>query len=114
VSFAGPPGESGIAEIGYSVIATFRNQGLATEMVIAMTHWAELQPCVSAVEALVDLDNLASSRVMEKSGFERVGFEEDPPLLHFRHQAMIRSKAQQQRSNCVAGHTKSDKAPDAA
>ncbi len=65
--------ESGSTEIGYGIAEDFRGQGYATETVTAVTAWALAQKTVNCVTAEVDKDNLASVRVLEKSGFVPTG-----------------------------------------
>ena len=72
--------ESGSAEIGYGIAEGFQGYGYATEAVTAAAAWALKQDAISFVTAEVDRDNIASIRVLEKSGFEptdRIG-EEGP------------------------------------
>lgn len=72
--------ESGSTEIGYGIDENHQNYGYATEAVCAVVDWALKQNAVKCVTAEVDKDNIASVRVLEKSGFEltdRVG-EEGP------------------------------------
>ena len=40
-----------------------------TEAVSAMVHWASQQPGVLSIEAETEPDNIASQRVLEKTGF---------------------------------------------
>ena len=72
----GPPGEDGVVEIGYSMLPTFREQGLATEAVEGLLSWARRQQGVRRVTATT-LDHLyASRRVLEKTGFTLTGERE--------------------------------------
>lgn len=70
----------GSAEIGYGIADDYQGQGFATEAVNAAAAWAFRQNAVNSVTAEVDKDNIASIRVLEKSGFvltEKIG-EEGP------------------------------------
>lgn len=72
--------EYGSTEIGYGIADDYQGYGYATEAVTAVASWALKQKAVNCVTAEVDRDNIASIRVLEKSGFEstdRVG-EEGP------------------------------------
>jgi len=69
--FLGPPQE-GLAEIGYSVIPSARNQGLASEIVQALTEFAFDQG-VERVAAHTSDSNPASARVLLRCGFLRAG-----------------------------------------
>ncbi|KAG0481271.1 hypothetical protein HPP92_011776 [Vanilla planifolia] len=60
------------ASLGYRVAGEFWGRGIATEAVrmataAAFEEWPELE----RVEAIVDLENPASQRVLEKAGFTR-------------------------------------------
>jgi [ribosomal protein S5]-alanine N-acetyltransferase len=59
------------AELGYVLARPYWGQGLMTEAVRVVVQWAMSQPRLSRVEALCDLDNHASARVLEKAGFKK-------------------------------------------
>ena len=65
--------ESGSAEIGYGIVENHRGYGYATEAVSAAASWALEQKSINRVTAEVDKDNIASIRVLEKSGFVPTG-----------------------------------------
>lgn len=71
--FKGRPGATGAVEIGYSVLAQYRNQGFATEAVERLLSWAFSHQSVSEVcaETLPHLQQ--SIRVMKKNGFTFTG-----------------------------------------
>jgi ribosomal-protein-alanine N-acetyltransferase len=83
VGFKGPPDQRGTAEIGYSVLAEFQGQGLATEMVAGIIRWARRQPRLKQTEAETNIDNEASCRVLEKNGFVRVGAGSESNTVRF-------------------------------
>ena len=62
-------GANGTVEIGYGVLEEYQGHGYAAEAVDAVVVWALKQPDVIRVEAETAPDNLASQRVLEKSGF---------------------------------------------
>lgn len=62
-------GEDGAVEIGYGVKPEYEGRGLMTEAVTAMAIWASKQPGVKRVEAETEPGNIASQRVLAKSGF---------------------------------------------
>ena len=64
---------SGSAEIGYGITENYRKCGYGTEAVTAAAEWALKQNAVSCVTAEVDKGNIASIRVLEKSGFKLTG-----------------------------------------
>ena len=66
-------GEEGDVEIGYSVAEDWRDRGYASEAVAALVDWALKQSGVVRVTAETEPSNVASQRVLEKSGFVRTG-----------------------------------------
>ena len=60
-------------EIGYIIGREYWGRGYTTEAVRAVSDWALAQPEIHRVWAVCDVDNLASARVMEKSGMQREG-----------------------------------------
>lgn len=77
-AFKGPPDDEGMVEIGYGVDEAHRGRGYATESALAMARFALGQDAVRVVRAHTRLDGVASMRVLEKCGFERVGEVIDP------------------------------------
>ena len=71
--FKGPADAGGMVELGYSVSEEFQKRGICTEAVEALISWAFSHKEVLSVRAETDHDNLASIRVMEKSGLQYVG-----------------------------------------
>lgn len=63
----------GAVEIGYGIDERYQGHGYATEAVSAVTAWAAQQEGISHVEAEAEEDNVASLRVLEKSGFVPTG-----------------------------------------
>lgn len=61
------------AQVGYVVHEPFRGRGFATRAVEALVHRLEAEPRISRIWATCALDNPASTRVLEKCGFEREG-----------------------------------------
>ena len=64
---------NGTVEIGYGIGEHYQGCGYATEAVRTVTAWAAQQEGISRVEAEAEEDNIASLRVLEKSGFVRNG-----------------------------------------
>jgi len=56
-------------ELGFVLARSCWGQGLATEAVVAVAGWAFAQPEVTYLFATCDAENVASARVLEKSGF---------------------------------------------
>jgi ribosomal-protein-alanine N-acetyltransferase len=71
--YLGPPSESGEVEIGFSVMPAWQGLGYATELVEALIAYAFADPRVRKVIARTTSQNLASCKVLEKSGFRCVG-----------------------------------------
>jgi [ribosomal protein S5]-alanine N-acetyltransferase len=68
--FLGPPNENGEIEIGYSVSSGWRRQGFATELVKALASHAFMDPRVLKIIAHTAVQNLESSNVLLRTGFE--------------------------------------------
>lgn len=66
------PGEHGVS-LGYVLGRRWWRKGLATEAATKLVEWALAQPEVFRVWAITDRDNVASARVLEKSGMQREG-----------------------------------------
>lgn len=67
--------------IGYWVRESSRGQGLMTEAVIAVVHWAAVEHGLHDLHLTTHPDNVASQRVAEKAGFVRGGMVmHEPPF----------------------------------
>ena len=75
--------EKGTAEIGYGISDEYQGHGYATEAVSALVEWAFNQSGVIGITAEADQTNIASTRVLEKTGFTPTGEtgEEGPLFL---------------------------------
>ena len=78
--FMGPPDEAGTVEIGYSVAADWRGQGLATELVAGLVQQAANTSMVRRMVAHPGADDPASQQVLLHNGFELLGPAEDGRL----------------------------------
>lgn len=67
---------SGSLEIGYYVASSYRRQGYASEATKAVIDWTLSQPTVQIVTAGCDPNNIASKRVLEKTGMQLVETKE--------------------------------------
>jgi RimJ/RimL family protein N-acetyltransferase len=65
--------QRGSAGLGYWVIERARRRGLASRAVGLLARWALADAGLHRVEAFVELDNIASQRVLEANGFQREG-----------------------------------------
>ena len=77
-------GDDGVIEIGYGLKEEYRHHGYMTEAVIAITEWALSQDGVKQVEAETDAENIASQKVLFRSGFVSNGKmgEEGPRFVY--------------------------------
>jgi GNAT superfamily N-acetyltransferase len=68
IGFHGPPDAAGIVEVGYALVEAVRGRGIATAACrqILAVAWRD---GATAVLAEAEADNLASRRVLAKSGF---------------------------------------------
>jgi len=81
--FKGRPDATGSAEIGYSIVSQFRNQGLASEAVGRLVRWAFSHQTVVEVSAET-LPHLQSSiRVLKKNGFEYCGAGSERGVIRY-------------------------------
>ena len=78
MGFKGPPDNHGVVEIGYGVVPAFQGRGYATEATEAALETALGHKDVCLVRAHTLPTPNASTRVLEKCGFERVGQVDDP------------------------------------
>ncbi len=73
ICFIGEPNASGEIEIGYGTYDEFRNKGYMTEIVSGIIEWTKNQLNVKSIIASTDKSNIASFRVLEKNGFNKIG-----------------------------------------
>lgn len=76
-SYRRPPND-GRVEIGFGVAESRRSVGHATRAIAAMLQAAATDPHIRVVTAETSVSNPASSRALEKNGFERTGTRLDP------------------------------------
>ncbi|WP_425145557.1 GNAT family N-acetyltransferase [Deinococcus sp.] len=69
----GPPDPAGSVDIGYGINPSYEGRGYMTEAVRGLSAWMLARPEVSRVTADCLNTNIGSVRVLEKSGFVRVG-----------------------------------------
>jgi RimJ/RimL family protein N-acetyltransferase len=90
--FKGPPSSDGVVEIGYAIAPAFRGQGLATDAVAQMVQRAFDDASVRAVDAHTLGHANPSTRVLEKSGFLKIGKINDPDegvVWHWRRERPV-------------------------
>jgi [ribosomal protein S5]-alanine N-acetyltransferase len=76
--FTGPPGADGAVEIAYAVASEHQGKGFATEAAVALVSYAFGHEQVRVVRAHTLPEQNASTRVLTKCGFRRVGEVVDP------------------------------------
>ena len=76
--FKGPPGADSAVEIAYGVFPEYQGNGYATEAAEALATFAFLSGQVRVVRAHTLPEPNASTRVLTKCGFKRVGEVIDP------------------------------------
>ena len=82
-SYLGPPDAAGTAEIGYSIVADWRGQGLGTELVAGLVQQAIDTGLVRRLVAHTPPDNLAAQQVLLRNGFATAGAEDEDGRLRF-------------------------------
>jgi [ribosomal protein S5]-alanine N-acetyltransferase len=60
-------------EVGYALARPYWGQGYMTEVLRAVIDWAFTQSDIFRVQAMCDVENIGSARVMEKAGMTREG-----------------------------------------
>ncbi|MCI0765560.1 GNAT family N-acetyltransferase [Bacillus sp. TL12] len=68
----GAPDSMGTVEIGYSIVPEYQGNGYATEMAKAFVEWLQQTNEVQIIKADCFKSNIASSKVLEKTGFKCV------------------------------------------
>jgi [ribosomal protein S5]-alanine N-acetyltransferase len=76
--FKGPPAADGVVEIAYGVSPEHQGNGYATEAAAALVSYALSHEQVRIVRAHTLPESNASTRVLTKCGFQRVGEVIDP------------------------------------
>ncbi len=76
--FPGPPDSDAAAEIAYSIAPSYQGEGYATEAAIALVDFASRDNRVRIIRAHTLAQTNASTHVLEKCGFKKVGEMVDP------------------------------------
>ena len=71
-SFTGPPDAAGVVEIAYGIVPDYEGRGYATEAAQALLTYARADGRVRTILAHTLPTRNASTRVLEKCGFQRV------------------------------------------
>jgi len=67
------PPQDGVIDIGYGIAPSRQNRGIARRAIHDVVAWAEAAPQVRAVTAETSPTNIASQRVLARSGFIEMG-----------------------------------------
>ena len=100
--FKQPPDAAGCVEVGYSVLAQFRDRGVASEAVMGLMR-AAFAAGASEVAAETYPSLAASLRVMEKCGMTRVGPGADPGTVRYSKRASLQDLANGKSTFAVPG-----------
>src|SRR6266571_2694204 len=76
--FPGPPDSDGVAEIAYGIAPAYQGKGYATEVANALIDFASRDPGVRLLSVHTLAETNASTRVLEKCGFEKISETVDP------------------------------------
>ncbi|QPQ35729.1 GNAT family N-acetyltransferase [Lysinibacillus sp. JNUCC-52] len=82
IMLKGLPNCSGEVVVGYYTLPEYQRNGYMTEAIYSMKNWLLSQPNVKFVVADTEKDNIASHRVLAKSG--AVLYKETAELLYWR------------------------------
>lgn len=82
IMLKGLPNDSGEVVVGYYTLPEYQGNGYMTEAIHSMKNWLLSQPKVKFVVADTEKDNIASHRVLAKSG--AVLYKETAELLYWR------------------------------
>ncbi len=104
--FPGPPDSDGVAEIAYGIAPAYQGKGYATEVANALIDFASQDKSVRLLRAHTLAETNASTRVLEKCGFEKISERVDPennvPIWRWERCHPERSEGSLNRSE---GHT---------
>jgi len=75
--FHGPPDQTGMVEVAYSVDPAYRRRGYARAMLRELLRRAAAEPGVSTVRATISPDNVASLATISGFGFTEIGEQWD-------------------------------------
>jgi ribosomal-protein-alanine N-acetyltransferase len=81
--FKGRPDESGVVEIGYSIVSGYRRQGFATEAVLRLVTWAFSHHNVHEVCAETFPHLTQSIGVLRKNGFQYIGVGSEAGVVRY-------------------------------
>lgn len=76
--FKGPPDEQGMVEIAYGIVPDYEGRGYATEAAALLVRFASGNSEVRLIRAHTLPTTNASTRVLTKCGFDKIGEVVDP------------------------------------
>jgi len=65
--------QTSAVDLGYALVRRWWHQGLMSEAVTSVVHWAVAQPTIYRVWATCDVENAASARLLQRVGMECEG-----------------------------------------
>lgn len=77
IGFKGQPNEKGEVEIGYGLVKEERKKGYGSEAVKAMVEWALNNDTVQCIKADCLINNIPSSKILEKIGMTEIMRDKD-------------------------------------
>ncbi|MEK4762948.1 GNAT family N-acetyltransferase [Viridibacillus sp. FSL E2-0187] len=77
IGFKGKPNSVHTVEVGYGIIPSEQNKGYATEAVKEIIEWAFSFKNVNKVIAECLVDNISSTKVLEKLSMNKIGVVDD-------------------------------------
>jgi len=74
------------AEVGYGTLPQFWGKGYASEMLESLIHYSKEISTIKELIAVVNQENIASKRVLEKQGFNlyKSDFENKKPVQYYK------------------------------
>ncbi|HEY6205869.1 MAG TPA: GNAT family N-acetyltransferase [Chthoniobacterales bacterium] len=76
--FTAPPDANGAVELAYGIVPSYQGKGYATEAAAALVDLATADPRVRIIRAHTLPERNASTRVLEKCRFRKIGEVVDP------------------------------------
>jgi [ribosomal protein S5]-alanine N-acetyltransferase len=83
VGITGPPDQSGVIEVGYSVLEKYQKRGIGTEATRELIKWAFEHPAVQMITAQTFPDLIRSIKVMKSCGMSLLGTGSEPGAIRY-------------------------------
>ncbi len=78
--------DEGYPDIGYRIMPKYWNRGLVSEACSALMPYGRNELGLEKVIAMAAVDNIASNRIIQRLGFNRVARFEHAGMPHYRYQ----------------------------